>query len=255
MSDEGAPVSVSGRSAGFEGVAFGRTFKWLAAGALLYALLLLVAMAGSRNDTTWLIVGPSLYLTPLFGLPYVVASFDLPGRTRRLVYFLLCVPLAYAGAKYLTLNYATEHFDLFEPGRDLRADLIAGALGGLAGAAFAFALLALVGLVPRRRSSTPVLCLGALLLSAAGAAGMAAGLYWTDALLDAGRHASRIIIWYEVLHFPWQLLFALLLAFTMRRKRTSAEPAPLASAPPPPVETGSDSQAVAERMRGSISAE
>ena len=138
MSDEGAPVSVSERNAGFEGVPFWRTLKWLGAGALLYALLLLVAMAGSSNDTTWLIVGPSLYLTPVFGLPYVVASFDLPGRTRRLVYFLLCVPLAYAGAKYLTLNYATEHFDLFEPGRDLKVDLIAGALGGLAGAALAF---------------------------------------------------------------------------------------------------------------------
>ena len=251
MSDEGAPVSVSERNAGFEGVPFWRTLKWLGAGALLYALLLLVAMAGSSNDTTWLIVGPSLYLTPVFGLPYVVASFDLPGRTRRLVYFLLCVPLAYAGAKYLTLNYATEHFDLFEPGRDLKVDLIAGALGGLAGAALAFALLTVVGLVPRRRSSTVVLCLGALLLSAAGAAGMAAGLYWTDALLDAGRHASRIIIWYEVLHFPWQLLFALLLAFAMRRNRTRAAAALPDPAPPLPVEAGSDSQAVAERMRAS----
>lgn len=255
MSDEGAPVSVSERSAGFEGVPFGRTLKWLAAGALLYALLLLVAMAGSRNDTTWLIVGPSLYLTPVFGLPYVVASFDLPGRTRRLLYFLLCVPLAYAGAKYLTLNYATEHFDLFEPGRDLRLDLMAGGLGGLAGAAFAFALLAVVGLVPRRRSSTLILCLGALLLSATGAAGMAAGLYWTDALLEGARHSSRVIIWYEVLHFPWQLLFALLLAFAMRRKRARVEPAPPTPVPPPPAQVSTDAQAVAERMRGSISAE
>jgi hypothetical protein len=61
-----------------------------------------------------------------------------------------------------------------------------------------------------------VMVAGAVLLTAIGAVTMAAGLAWSDALrktIDPG----RAIIWYETIHFPWQLVFGLLLGLLMRK--------------------------------------
>jgi hypothetical protein len=66
------------------------------------------------------------------------------------------------------------------------------------------------------------MALGAILLTALGAGAMAAGLQWTDALRrtdDPGRQ----IIWYELVHFPWQLLFGAILAWLMRKPPRAAQ--------------------------------
>ena len=80
MSEEGLPFP-DPREAWFSpyrGIEFVTSLKWLVAGAALYALLLLVAMAGKPAEATWPIVGPSLYLTPLYGLPYVCLLYTSP---------------------------------------------------------------------------------------------------------------------------------------------------------------------------------
>jgi hypothetical protein len=205
-------------SSPYRGIEFELSAKWLAGGALLYAMLLLVFMAGNPREATWPIVGPSLYLTPMFGLPYVLATVNRPGRTRRLLFFIGLLPLVHIGANYAAWYYATLTFDLAEPGLDQRHNLIAGGIGGLLGSAAAFALLHLVRLTAPRRQHLIAMIAGVILLTALGAAAMAAGLQWTDALrrtADGGRQ----VIWYETVHFPWQLLFALLLAWLMRKPR------------------------------------
>ena len=58
----------------YRGIRFGYTFRLLVLGALLYALLLLVAMAGKPEDAALPILGPSLYLTPMFGLPAISSA-------------------------------------------------------------------------------------------------------------------------------------------------------------------------------------
>ncbi len=91
-------------------IEYGVSFKWLSIGAAIYALLLLVTMAGKPAEATWPIVGPSLYLTPLWGLPYVFATANRPGRTRRILLFLILIPIVHVGANYLAWSYAASSF-------------------------------------------------------------------------------------------------------------------------------------------------
>lgn len=201
----------------YRGLEFEFGFKWLGVGALVYALLLLVAMAGRPGEAIWPILGPSLYLTPMYGLPLVLATLNRPGRTRRMLYFLILLPIVHVAANYATWNYAANAFDLARPGTDLVRDAIAGGLGGLTGATLSFALLRLVRLTAPDRSHLALMIFGGALLTALAAATMAAGLLWTDAL-ERRDDPGRQIIWYETVHFPWQLLFSLLLAWMMRRR-------------------------------------
>lgn len=258
MSDEDAPVSVSVPEAPvwFGGIGFWTSLKWLGAGALLYALLLLVAMAGKPADATYPIVGPSLYLTPMFGLPYVLAMLNRPGRTRRMLYFLVLLPAAHVIANYLAWSYAVSNFDLADRSGDLQRDLLTGGFGGVAGASLGFALLEQVQLTPLEKPRRWAMLLGVVLLTALGAAAMAFGLWWTDALRITVE-PGRAILWYQIVHLPWQLLFALFLAWLMRPLHAGAVP-PVETFESPPIEEAapaSSAQAVAERMRGSISAE
>lgn len=235
----------------YRGMAFGQSFKWLFAGVLLYALLLLVAMAGKPEEATYPIIGPSLYLTPMFGLPYVLATLNRPGRTRRMLYFILLLPLVHIAANYLAWYYAVSNFDQLDASGDFRRNLITGAIGGLAGAVFSFALLRLVQLTPAVRSPLVMMILGTMLLTALGAWTMAAGLQWTDAVRRPYQH-DRAILWYQSVHLPWQLVFALLLAWLMRKAREPEKP----KRPAGPAEAlASDAQAVAGRLRENISAE
>jgi hypothetical protein len=209
------------RTAPYRGVDFTITLKWLGAGTLLYAMLLLVAMRGNPADATLPIIGPSLYLTPMFGLPYVLATLDMPGRTRRILYFLILLPLAHVAANYVAWRYAVYNFDPMDVDGDLHLDLVTGALGGFTGSVLALALLKTVRLGAPHRSNLIGKIVAVILLTAVGAGGMAAGLLWTNALHDP--KVSHQIIWYETVHFPWQLAFALLLAAIMHKPRPARE--------------------------------
>ncbi|MBO9712560.1 hypothetical protein [Sphingomonas sp.] len=209
-------------SSPYRGIEFGITAKWLILGAFLYALLLLGTMAANTAEAIWPIVGPSLYCTPFFGLPYVLATINRPGRTRRILFFLILLPLIHVAANYLAWRNAVENYDELKAGRDLIPNLISGGIGGLAGAALSFGFLEFVQLSSSQRFERLSLLLGVVLLTAMGALGLAYGLQLTDALREP-RVISHLVLFYEMIHFPWQLLFAVLLAWLMRKPR---EPRP-----------------------------
>jgi hypothetical protein len=100
----------------YRGIPFSISLKWLMGGALLYALLLLVMIPANPAEASWPIVGPSLYLTPMFGLPFVLRTAHRPGRLRRLIYFLLLLPCAHIAANYLAWAYAVANF--YQSGTD-----------------------------------------------------------------------------------------------------------------------------------------
>ena len=215
----GDPPPAAPAALSYRGLGFLVSLRWLVLGAALYALLLLVAVAGNPTDEIVPFIGPNFYLTPAFGLPLVVATFRQPGRMRRAVYFLLLVPLAHMGAIYLAWSFGLQHIGAFPRGE---LELVSGAIGGLSGAAFAFAGFSLTRLGARRRAELATMIVAALLLAAAGAADMVAGLGLTGALReDSYPSPAQLIIWFECVHLPWQLLFALVLAWLMRSRRSA----------------------------------
>jgi hypothetical protein len=210
----------------YRGVRFAISLKWLLGGALAYALLLLVMIAANPRDASLPIVGPSLYLTPVFGLPLVLRLAHWPGRLRRLIYFLLLLPLAHIAANYAAWAYAVPNFYRSDPSEVLLRNLVTGACGGLTGATFAFTLLYLSGLTARRRAELATMCLATLVLTVIGALGMAQGLILSGETMDTHR-TEPLILWFECVHLPWQIAFALALAWLMRPPRPPKPAAPV----------------------------
>lgn len=200
----------------YRGLRFATSFKWLCAGAVIYALLLLAMIAGDPSEILLPFLGPSFYLTPAFGAPLVVLTFHRPGRIRRLIYFCLLLPLVHSAAIYLAWSYGVSN--ALDPQRAATLALECGAIAGVAGAALSFALFHLARLGTRPRAELATMGLATVALTALGALGMAAGVLWSGVRgEDATSHAGQLIIWLECVHLPWQLLFALVLAWLMRR--------------------------------------
>jgi hypothetical protein len=168
-----------------------KTSRTLIGGAFLYSLAL-VAFA-FMDIPDWRILGvtisPFIYLTPLFGLPYVLIS--RPGAMR-IVYFLLFVPIVHNLAITCAAQVAGEN--LFEP-----ADVVGGAVGGLVGAAASFAILALISRSARTLPALKTALAGTLLLAAIGAVGLHLAFQLDENLS------------FVILYLPWQLVFALCL--------------------------------------------
>jgi len=197
----------------YRGMAFGLTFKWLLFGALLYALLLLVMVAGFPDDTILPFFGPSFYLTAAFGLPYVLRTVHRPGRTRRILYFFVALPLAHMAAIYLAWRHGVPNA---LPGEHLRPALESGAIGGITGATLAFTALRLLRLSRRQRSDLWIMAVATLVLTGVGAAGVALGASLYDATGGAPLAIERQILGLEAVHLPWQGVFALPLAMLTR---------------------------------------
>lgn len=193
------------------------SFRWLIIGVLVYALLLLVTISGRPDDAVLLpFLGPSFYLTPAFGLPYVLATVGRPGRTRRLIYFLLLLPLAHMAAIYIAWDHGLSRY-AFEPGQETIHLLKSGAFGGVTGAAFAFTLLWLTGLTARRRAELFTMGVSIAVLTALGAVCLAQAARVTGGLTSAATHdAGLVIIGFEAIHAPWQIAFSIALAWLMR---------------------------------------
>ena len=191
---------------------FRRALRWLWFGAFAYALLLAIALWMEPEMAEIPIVGPSVYLTPVFGTGYAVIGFRRRGRLRRVLFLLLGIPLAHAAANYAAWAYGVEHYPHMGDGA-FRDDLMTGALGGVTGASLSFVQLLLLGLVPRRRCCLWIAAVGVVVLGAVGAAAMAYGLRWSGAV--PGFHRLPVLLWFETVHLPWQLLFALFLALLL----------------------------------------
>jgi hypothetical protein len=202
----------------YRGIRFAVSLKWLLAGALLYALMLLVMIPANPAEASWPIVGPSLYLTPLFGLPLALRLAHRPGRMRRLIYFLLLLPLAHIAANYLAWSYAVASFYQSDPDAVLLRNLATGAWGGAAGAVFSFTLLHLSRLTARRRAELAAMSAATVVLTAIGALGMAQGLILAGDSIDTHR-TEPLVLWFECVHLPWQAAFAVALAWLMRPPR------------------------------------
>lgn len=201
----------------YRGLGFWLSFKWLIAGALLYALLLLVAIKAKPEDVISPFLGPSFYLTPFFGLPLVLRTVHRPGRLRRLIYFLVIVPAVNMAAIYLAFFHLMSSYDPIEPGSTFLRSLVSGAWGGVTGAVLGFTGLYLVRLAPRRRAELVAMSFFTLLLGAVGAAGVGQAVLFAGADLIAASHdTERLIIGFESVHLSWQAAFAFALAWLMR---------------------------------------
>lgn len=198
-------------------VRFRHALIWLLVGSLIYAVALAIALVlyPDPKDALAPLIGPSLYLTPLFGLPYLVASARLRGWGLRLLYFLLLLPIAHCIANALAWRNGVANFPLEPSDADYTAEMVTGAIGGFAGATLGCALLFSARLAPLTPATRATALLGIGALTALGAFGMAQGLALSHAL-ELPFRPSRFVFWYECVHLPWQAGFALLLALLMR---------------------------------------
>jgi hypothetical protein len=223
-----APAERKPWFAPYRGVRFSISLKWLLAGALIYALLLLVFISANPSEAAYPIVGPSLYLTPVFGLPLVLRLMHRPGRIRRLIYFMLLLPIAHIAANFIGWSVAMDY--MFRPGTNmLTVNLLTGAWGGVTGATFAFTLLYLVRLTARRRAELVTMGVATIALTVVGALGVAQGLIFTGQSADM-QDSEALILWFETIHLPWQIVFSVALAWLMRPPRvTKKSAAPLSA--------------------------
>lgn len=223
---EGASLQArDGHFLPYRGIRFWLSFKWLVAGALLYALLLLVMIKAAPDDVISPFIGPSFYLTPLFGLPYVLRTVHRPGRMRRLIYFMLLLPAVHMAAIYIAFFHFMTTYDPIDATRTFASTLASGAWGGVTGAVFGFTALYVVRLAPRRRAELAAMGFFTLLLGAVGAVGMGqAMLFAGPDHASAARDAERLIIGFESVHLSWQAAFAFALAWLMRPPHAPRKP-------------------------------
>ncbi len=203
-------------------VRFRHALFWLLAGAVLYGVALgaVILLYPDPKDVLAPLLGPSLYLTPLFGVPHLFASARQRGWFQRLVYFAVALPLAHVSANYLAWRHAMLSFPLEPDPQAYPRDLGTGAVGGFAGAALAFMLLVALRLTPLTRGARAIILAGIAALTAIGAFGMAQGLLWSHALeFGPEPESARFVVWFECVHLPWQACLAFFLAWLMRLGR------------------------------------
>jgi len=208
------------RQARRRNVRFRHAFVWLLIGAILYAISLAIAVLlyPDPKDVLAPVIGPSLYLTPLFGLPYLFASVRQRGWVRRLVYFEAMLPVAHVAANYLAWRHAMLSFPLEPDPQAYLRDLGTGAVGGFAGGALALMLLVPLRLTPLGAGGRAIILFGIAALTLLGALGMAQGLLLTNAL-EYPLRSARFVFWLECVHLPWQACLAFFLAWLMRLGR------------------------------------
>jgi hypothetical protein len=201
-------------------VRFRHAFVWLLVGTLVYAvaLAIVVLLYPDPKDVLAPVIGPSLYLTPLFGLPYLFASARQRGWKRRIFYFMAVLPLAHVAANYLAWRHAMLSFSLEPDPQAYLRDLGAGAVGGLAGGTLALLALVPLRLAPLHAGGRAIVAAGIGALTALGALGMAQGLLFTNAL-EYPLRSARFVFWFECVHLPWQACLAFFLAWLMRLER------------------------------------
>ena len=178
-----------------------RPLPALALGALVYVIALTVMFRAGPQDMSLFGITPLAYLTPFFGLAYVV--------TRRLgvldiLYFLIALPLVHEVAIRLASRVPG-----WIAGRDSGAELLlaAGAVGGAVGAMLSFALLAAIRESARSRTARRAAISGTVALAALGAIGVF--VMFSDWARDFG---------YVLLYLPWQLTFAYFLTRMIGRE-------------------------------------
>lgn len=198
-------------------IRFWHAFLWLSVGAIVYAVALAIALLlyPDPKDALAPVIGPSLYLTPLFGLPYLVASARERGWLRRLFYFTVLLTFSHVIANNLAWHYGVVNFPLESDPGDYLHSLATGAIGGLAGGALAYSFLIWMRLAPFTLATRAIALAGIAVLTVLGALGMAQGLAMTQAL-EMPFQPARFVFWFECVHLPSQIAFAFGCAWLMR---------------------------------------
>lgn len=201
-------------------VRFWHALVWLLVGAVIYAVALAIAILLYPDPKVVLapVIGPSLYLTPLFGMPYLLASARQRGWKRRVFYFTAVLTFVHVVANYLAWRHASISFALEPDPQAYVADLGTGAVGGFAGGTLALMLLLPLRLAVFSLGSRAIILLGIAALTLLGALGMAEGLLLTGAHGYQLRSAG-FVFWFACVHLPWQACLAFFLAWLMRLGR------------------------------------
>lgn len=173
-----------------------RTFRLLAAGAVLFAIaLILLAWRGVQVSVT------AYMLTPLFGLPYLAVAARRWSAWRLHAYFLILLPVFHHLATAAAIKAVA-------PGLD-QGMFVAGLTGGGVGSALSLLPLGLVSRHPRRGL---LVLAGILLLALVGGAGL-----WASEWVTRRTSGQYAII--ALLFLPWQILFGLFLSRLLAPRR------------------------------------
>ncbi|WBY08922.1 hypothetical protein PIB19_05860 [Sphingomonas sp. 7/4-4] len=168
------------------------TFKWLVLGHVLYAIgLALVVYFHIDNGAVW--------ITPLFGLPFVWRERQHRFAVKALVFFL---------------GFTLMHYVALMTVSGMRGDevgFLRGFVGGAVGGGGALLLCAIFGLV-RKGSSLTFEAFGTVLLGAVGS--FCLYLYLTTGA--TGDSSASDIIQPLKIYTPWQIAFAYVLARVLR---------------------------------------
>lgn len=168
------------------------TFKWLVLGHVLYAIgLAIVVYFQIDNGAVW--------ITPLFGLPFVWRE-----RQHRLAVKVLVFFLGFTLMHYVALMTVSGM-------RGDEVDFLRGFVGGAVGGGGALLLCAIFGLL-RKGSSLTFEAFGTVLLGAVGS--FCLFLYLTTGA--TGDSFASDIIQPLKIYTPWQITFAYVLARVLR---------------------------------------
>lgn len=169
-----------------------QVLKWLAIGHLVFVVGLGIALALQIDRG-------NVWVTPLFGLPLLWVE-----RNNRPMLKALVFVVGFTAAHYLAVELAIQN-----AGGDIT--LVPGLIGGAVGAAISLIACAVFGLF---RPGTPTLvfaAFGTVLLAIDGSLGVY--MY-----LSTGKGDGLVSEWLQMLwiYTPWQLLFAYVLAKTLK---------------------------------------
>ena len=168
------------------------TFKWLVLGHVLYAIgLAIVVYFHIDNGAVW--------ITPLFGLPFVWRERQHRLGVKMLVFFL---------------GFTLMHYVALMTVSGMRGDevgFLRGFVGGAVGGGGALLLCAIFGLL-RKGSSLTFEAFGTVLLGAVGS--FCLYLYLTTGA--TGDSSASDIIQPLKIYTPWQIAFAYVLARVLR---------------------------------------
>ena len=168
------------------------TFKWLVIGHVLFAIGLIVALAAGVGR-------PGLWLTPLFGLPLLWRT-----RDSRFWQKAAALLIGFAAAHYLAAEAVAQY-------RQQDA-WVQGLAGGAVGAAVSLAICSVLGLLRGSVATLVFVVFGVVVLALIGSMGVY--LFQTTGTTGEGLLSD----WAQMLkiYTPWQVVFAFVLAHTLR---------------------------------------